>query len=73
MSEIVIKPIDSKFYQPNIVIAIFLCLYKSTEITFKKKQLGDSLIEFNNFIDKLVGSVIIDKFPDSYEYHKTKQ
>ena len=66
MSEIVIKPIDSKFYQPNIVIAIFLCLYKSEIVKLSKKHIGTYEVEFHDFIDKLINSVKIYKSPYLY-------
>lgn len=70
MSEIVINPIDSKFYQPNIVIAIFLCLYKSEIVKLSKKHLGTYEADFHDFIDKLINSVKIDKYTNLYENHE---
>ena len=62
MNEIVINSINSKCYQPNIVIAIFLILYKSAEIIFYKKHLENSEAEFTDFIDKLINSVKVNKY-----------
>lgn len=65
MNYIVINPLESKYYQPNIVIAIFLALYKSAEITLSKKNLGNFEIEFSDFINQLINSVKID-IPSDY-------
>lgn len=62
MNEIVINSINSKCYQPNIIIAIFLILYKSAEIIFYKKHLENSEAEFTDFIDKLINSVKVNKY-----------
>ncbi len=59
MNDIVINSLESEYYQPNILIAIFIALYKSAEITLSKKNLGNFEVEFNNFINEVINSVKI--------------
>ena len=73
MEDITLQPLDSRQYQPNIVIAILLGIYSSRDNRFViyKDKLGSSEQYFNKFIDAIIDTVkiknlypLIDKIED---------